>query len=186
MGEFVVLVSFGVFVWAAVGLVSPKWAKLPGRGSAVGVWALSVLLLLVGGSLLPEPPASPSAGDFTSPVPRAAPADGVGTARGGLTLVQRNAVRSANQYLRVSGFSRRGLIDQLSSEYGDGYLVSDATRAVDSLDVDWNDQAARSAAEYLAVSGFSCQGLIDQLTSAYGSQYTAAQARYGASRAGIC
>ncbi|MGE0449245.1 MAG: Ltp family lipoprotein [Vicinamibacterales bacterium] len=32
-------------------------------------------------------------------------------------------MRSASAYLRTSGFSRQGLIDQLSSEYGDNYTV---------------------------------------------------------------
>uniref|UniRef100_UPI0040482345 Ltp family lipoprotein n=1 Tax=Yoonia sp. TaxID=2212373 RepID=UPI0040482345 len=46
-----------------------------------------------------------------------------------LTGPQRNAVRSAESYLSFTGFSRAGLIDQLSSSYGDGYDVADATAA---------------------------------------------------------
>ena len=34
MGEFIALVSFAVFVWAVVGLINPKAARLPNRGSA--------------------------------------------------------------------------------------------------------------------------------------------------------
>lgn len=104
----------------------------------------------------------------------------------GLTAAQRNAVRSATSYLKMSGFSRQGLIDQLSSEYGDRFSVSDATVAVDSLNTDWRLQAARSAASYLKMSGFSCQGLIDQLSSQHGDKYTVEQATYGARQAGIC
>lgn len=103
-----------------------------------------------------------------------------------LTRPQSNAVRSASQYLSMSGFSRKGLIDQLSSSYGDGYDKADATIAVDSLDVDWNEQAARSAAQYLEMSGFSCNGLIDQLSSSAGDKYTKDQATYGAQQAGAC
>jgi hypothetical protein len=104
----------------------------------------------------------------------------------GLTGPQRNAVRSANQYLSMSGFSRDGLIEQLSSSYGDGYDVADATVAVDSLDVDWNENAAKSARQYLSMTGFSCNGLIEQLSSSYGDKYTASQAAYGARAAGAC
>lgn len=86
----------------------------------------------------------------------------------------------------MSGFSRRGLIKQLSSDAGEGYSVSDATAAVDSLTVDWNEQAARSAREYTDMSGFSCSGLIEQLSSDAGSNYTKEQARYGATQAGAC
>ena len=105
---------------------------------------------------------------------------------GSLTGPQKNAVRSAQQYLSFSGFSRGGLIQQLSSDYGDGYNVSDATVAVDSLNIDWNKQAVRSAKQYLSISGFSCKGLINQLSSSAGDKYTESQASYGARQAGAC
>lgn len=104
----------------------------------------------------------------------------------GMTGPQKNAVRSAKQYLSVSGFSRTGLINQLSSEYGDSYDEDDAAVAVDSLNVDWNEQAARSAAQYLEISGFSCDGLIEQLSSDAGDNYTHDEAAYGAQKAGAC
>ena len=103
-----------------------------------------------------------------------------------LTAPQRNAVRSARQYIQMTGFSRRGLIDQLSSEYGDGYDQADATVAVDSLGIDWNEQAVRSAQKYLEMTGFSCDGLVDQLSSDAGDQFTIEQGRHGAQQAGAC
>ena len=103
-----------------------------------------------------------------------------------LTGPQKNAVRSAQQYITVQGFSRNGLIEQLSSEYGDGYNVSDATAAVDSMDIDWNSQAVRSAEQYLSSQGFSCNGLIEQLSSSHGDKYTRSQAAHGAKQAGAC
>jgi hypothetical protein len=103
-----------------------------------------------------------------------------------LTPQQRNAVRSAEQYLAMSGFSRDGLIQQLSSDAGEGYPLADATAAVDSLIVDWNENAARSAKQYLDMSGFSCKGLIEQLSSDAGEKYTVSQATYGARAAGAC
>ncbi|HBG99697.1 MAG: Ltp family lipoprotein [Rhodobacteraceae bacterium] len=86
----------------------------------------------------------------------------------------------------MTGFSRDGLIDQLSSPYGDGYDRDDATVAVDSLSVDWNEQAVRSARQYLEMSGFSCRGLIEQLSSDFGEKFTRSQATYGARQAGAC
>jgi Host cell surface-exposed lipoprotein len=103
-----------------------------------------------------------------------------------LTGPQRNAVRSAEQYLNMTGFSRKGLIEQLSSDAGDGYSVKDATVAVDSLDVDWNENALKSAKQYLDMTGFSCKGLIEQLSSSAGSGYTSSEAKYGAREAGAC
>lgn len=46
---------------------------------------------------------------------------------GNLTGPQENAVRSAKQYLSMTGFSCKGLIEQLSSSAGDGYTESQAT-----------------------------------------------------------
>lgn len=99
---------------------------------------------------------------------------------------QKNAVRSAKQYLDMSGFSRSGLIQQLSSDAGEGYNKNDATVAVDSLSVDWSKQAERSAQQYLDMMGFSCKGLIQQLSSSAGDRYTKDQATHGARAAGAC
>lgn len=105
---------------------------------------------------------------------------------GDLTMAQENAVRSARQYISISGFSRAGLIRQLSADTGDGYDVGDATMAVDSMNIDWNAEAVRSAKQYLSMSGFSCKGLIRQLSSSAGDGYTESQAIYGAKQAGAC
>ena len=104
----------------------------------------------------------------------------------GLSRPQKNAVRSAEQYISMTGFSREGLIDQLSSDGGEGYDITDATIAIDSLSIDWNEQAVRSAEQYLDMMGFSCNGLIDQLSSDGGEGYTVDQATYGAQQAGAC
>ena len=83
-------------------------------------------------------------------------------------------------------FSRQGMIDQLSSEYGDQFSVADATYAADHCGADWNDQAAGAAQDYLDTGmHFSRQGMIDQLTSAYGNQFTRSQAEYGATAVGL-
>lgn len=105
---------------------------------------------------------------------------------GDLTGPQKNAAKSAKQYLSVAGFSRDGLIQQLSSDAGDGYEISDATVAVDSLNIDWNQEAVKSAKQYLSMMGFSCKGLIHQLSSSAGDKYTVDQATYGAKQAGGC
>lgn len=95
-------------------------------------------------------------------------------------------MRSGENYLGFAGFSRDGLIEQLSSPYGDGYDVTDATAAVDSLTVDWNAEAVEAARQYLDMTGFSCNGLIEQLSSDYGNKFTQSQASYAAQQAGAC
>ena len=93
---------------------------------------------------------------------------------------------SAESYLDISGFSRAGLIRQLSSQAGDGYPKDVATQAVDSLHIDWNAEAVKSAQSYLDMQSFSCSGLINQLSSSAGDGYTKAQATYGAHQTAAC
>ncbi len=102
------------------------------------------------------------------------------------TVSEQNAVADAKQYLETSAFSKQGLIDQLDSSAGSGFSVSDATTAVDSLNVNWDSEAVQSAKQYLQTSAFSCQGMIQQLSSSAGSQFTQSQAQYGATKVGLC
>lgn len=101
------------------------------------------------------------------------------------TVSQRNALRTAENYLSIKGFSRLGLISQLSSQYGDGFSKADATWAVDHLKVNWNEQAVRAGKAYLDMRGFSRTGLIQQLSSEYGDKFTKAQATYAADHLGL-
>jgi hypothetical protein len=105
-----------------------------------------------------------------------------------LTGPQQQAVEAAQNYLSMgSGFSRSGLIKQLSSSYGSGFPKAVAVFAVDHLNVAWNQQAVLAAKGYKETGGgFSCSGMIQQLSSSYGSGFTHAQAVYGARKAGVC
>jgi hypothetical protein len=102
-----------------------------------------------------------------------------------LTVAQENAIGAANDYLDFMAFSRKGLIHQLSSEYGSDFSVKDATFAVDHIEVNWNEQAAKAAKDYLDTMHFSRSGLIEQLESPYGGQFTHSQAVYGVNKAGL-
>ena len=105
-----------------------------------------------------------------------------------LTLGQENALRGAKQYLDVMPFSRAGLIQQLTSEYGSGFSPEDAEFAVATIEqagqVDWNAEAAEAAQSYLDAMSFSRDGLFEQLTSSYGSGFTADQANAGLAAVG--
>jgi len=96
-----------------------------------------------------------------------------------VTNSRTQAVDKALSYLRVSSFSRSGLISQL--EYSK-FSTEDATYAVDALNIDWNSQAAKKAASYLKISSFSRQGLIDQLIY---TGFTQSQAEYGVNAVGL-
>lgn len=99
------------------------------------------------------------------------------TGQNSATIGEKNALRSALDYLDFSAFSRDGLIRQLEYE---GYSNSEAVYAVDNCNADWNEQAYLSAMEYLEYSSFSKQGLIDQLEY---EGFTSEQAQYGADKA---
>lgn len=127
--------------------------------------------------LAPETPApAPATTAPASPAP--APA---------ISASKAQALDSAKSYLSDGqGFSRSGLIKQLSSAYGEKFSVADATWAVDHSGADWKAQAVLSAKGYVSDgSGFSRQGLIDQLTSQYGEGFTQAQATYAAGQVGL-
>lgn len=95
------------------------------------------------------------------------------------TVSQKNARRSAADYLDLTAFSRTGLIKQLEYE---GFSQGDAAYAVDAMNADWNAQAAKSAAQYLDLTSFSRSGLVDQLVY---EGFTAAEAEYGVGTTGL-
>jgi hypothetical protein len=97
------------------------------------------------------------------------------------------AVLSAKSYLALGqGFSRAGLIQQLTSSSGAGFTQAQAEYAIDYLKPDWDAQAVLSAKSYLALGqGFSRAGLIQQLTSSSGAGFTQAQAEYAVSKVGL-
>lgn len=76
-------------------------------------------------------------------------------------------------------FSRKGLIEQLEFE---GFSEEDAIYAVDSIEVDWKEQAARAAENYLDNMSFSRKSLIEQLEF---EGYTPEEAEYGVSTTGL-
>jgi hypothetical protein len=128
-------------------------------------------------------PAPATSQPATSEPATSAPAAPAGPAG---TVSQQQALESAKSYLDMgTGFSEKGLIDQLSSQYGEKFSVADATWAVAHSGADWNAQAVMSAKGYMKMGGFSRAGLIDQLTSSAGEQFTLAQATYAVNQVGL-
>lgn len=94
------------------------------------------------------------------------------------TTGQKNALKSAKNYLETMPFSYKGLISQLEYEK---YSHEDAVYAADNCGADWKEQAVKSAKNYLNVMSFSKDGLIDQLEF---EGFTHEQAVYGAEKNG--
>lgn len=94
------------------------------------------------------------------------------------TLGEQNALRSARDYIDMTGFSYTGLIEQLEYE---GYSHEESVYGADNCGADWNAEAAESAKDYMDMTAFSRQGLIDQLLY---EGFTKEQAEYGAASVG--
>ena len=92
------------------------------------------------------------------------------------------ALESAESYLEMSGFSKQGLYEQLSSASGEGFSPAEAQYAVDHVDADWNKEAVESARSYLDMSPMSRAELIQQLSSSSGEGFTYAQALYAVNK----
>jgi hypothetical protein len=94
------------------------------------------------------------------------------------TMGEKNALRSAKNYLSFTAFSYTGLIRQLEFE---GYSYTEAKYGVDNSGADWYEQAALSAKNYLSFTAFSRDGLIRQLEF---EGFTPEQAEYGVKAVG--
>jgi hypothetical protein len=95
------------------------------------------------------------------------------------TVSQANALKAARNYLNLTAFSKKGLIEQLEF---DGYEKADCIYASDAIKADWNAQAAKAGKNYLSFTAFSKNSLIEQLEF---DGYTKEQARYGAAANGL-
>jgi hypothetical protein len=94
----------------------------------------------------------------------------------------RRALESAKSYLSLSGFSKQGLYEQLSSSAGAGFSQAEAQYAVDHVGADWNKEAVESARSYLEISPMSRNELIQQLSSSAGEGFTYEQALYAVNK----
>ncbi|MGL6248165.1 MAG: Ltp family lipoprotein, partial [Culicoidibacterales bacterium] len=88
------------------------------------------------------------------------------------TSEQKNALKTAEKYLKFTSMSKGGLYDQLIYEQ---FSEEQAQYAVDQIQADWNEQALKTAENYLKFSSMSNGGLYDQLIY---EQFSAEQAQY--------
>ena len=128
----------------------------------------------------PQPSSGTSKLDMTRPKAKPQPSSGI--SKLDMTKAETNAARSAKDDLRYSSYSRKGLIEQLYEIHE--YTKDEAKTAVDSLDVDWKEQAVKSAEDNLRYSSYSRKGLIEQLYEI--QEYTKDEAAYAAEKTGVC
>jgi len=149
-------------------------------------WAVGLLLIIgiasAGGGAGSDNPSEPTVSENTpqdskgeAPTAQEKPA---AEKKPEMTSGQERALQSAEEYLGLTGMSKAGLIEQLSSSAGSGFSKSDATYAANHVDADFKKEAVEAARDYLKISPMSKDNLFEQLTSSAGSKFTPAQARY--------
>ena len=99
-----------------------------------------------------------------------------------MTSAQENALQAAQNYIDTMPFSKAGLVQQLSSQAGDGYAKKDAIFAANHVDANWNAEAVEAAKNYMDTMPMSKDQLIQQLSSAAGDKFTKAQATQAANK----
>ena len=97
-----------------------------------------------------------------------------------MTEGQKTAVDDARYYLESDPTSRNGLIEQLTSEYGEGLDPEDAEWAVSYLEdrdeVDWDEQAVKYGKKYADQYNTSIAELVDTLSDEHGGWFEEEQA----------
>jgi len=181
---------------ALVGVVTPAWKAQQAVSKAKKpiwnrwwTWAAVIILFIAilasSGGNDQEPAATPEAAvEGPSTVVPETPEEVTKTtetipeATDSATLGEKNAEKSALNYLRVMPFSYSGLVKQLEFE---GFTRAEAVYGVDRCGADWNGQAAKSAVNYLRTMPFSYSGLVKQLEF---EGFTHAEAVYGVDKCG--
>lgn len=89
-----------------------------------------------------------------------------------------SALVKAQTYSDMMSMSKRGVYDQLTSEYGEKFSAEAAQYAVDNVSADWNANALAKAKTYQDSMAMSPAAIRDQLVSEYGEKFTAEEADY--------
>lgn len=90
----------------------------------------------------------------------------------------KSALNKAASYANTMYMSKRGVYDQLVSEYGEKFSAEAAQYAIDNVKADWNANALAKAKNYQNTMNMSPSAIHDQLTSEYGEKFTKAEADY--------
>lgn len=129
------------------------------------------------------PPATEPPATTGSPTSTGVPAStDVVTKPGELTPTQQQAADEAADYVEFIPSSRARLIEVLTL---DGtYTEPDATVAVDSLNIDFNEQALLESQTLIEYGTYARQSLIASLSWEYGGAFTLEEATYAADNVG--
>lgn len=90
----------------------------------------------------------------------------------------RNALKKAQMYADSMYMSKKGIYNQLTSEYGEGFSAEAAKYAVDNIKANWNENALKKAKQYSDTMSMSKNSIYNQLISDYGEKFTESEAQY--------
>lgn len=89
-----------------------------------------------------------------------------------------NALKKAETYSSMMHMSKKGIYNQLTSEYGEKFSADAAQYAIDNLKANYKLNALEKAKSYQKSMSMSKQGIYDQLISEYGEKFTEEEAKY--------
>lgn len=114
----------------------------------------------------------------TNTVPNAEQVNEVKTEDTSVPKEYKSALNKAASYANTMHMSKRGVYDQLVSDYGEKFSAEAAQYAVDNVKADWNANALAKAKNYQNTMNMSPAAIHDQLISEYGEKFTKAEADY--------
>lgn len=95
-----------------------------------------------------------------------------------IPIEYKNALKKAENYSKTMHMSKKGIYDQLTSEYGEQFNEEAAQYAIDNMNVNWEENALEKAKTYQNSMSMSKNAIYDQLISEYGEQFTEEEAQY--------
>ena len=89
-----------------------------------------------------------------------------------------SALKKADLYANKMNLSKKGLYEQLTSDYGEKFNKEAAQYAVDNVKADWKKNALAKAKLYQDKMSMSKSAIHDQLVSDAGEKFTEEEAQY--------
>lgn len=180
-----VLVILGV-IFSIVGLVGISRGKKSGKGIAIAALVICILsgvIVMATQSMYSaalDQATSSSAGTTVSSDQGADASASQNNASSAddIPVEYRNALEKAQSYSDMMYMSKKGLYDQLTSEYGEQFSTEAADYAIEHVNADWKANALEKARQYQDQMNMSPSAIHDQLTSEYGEQFTQDEADY--------
>jgi hypothetical protein len=95
-----------------------------------------------------------------------------------ISIEHKNALKKAETYSNTMHMSKKGIYEQLTSEYGEQFPAKAAQYAIDNIQADWNGNALKKAKTYQSTMNMSKKAIYNQLISEYGEKFTPQEAQY--------